>query len=335
MRSIIALAFWCALLAFPALAQPLRGTVEQRTFVDEASGRTVRFTVYLPEGYASGGAHYPVVYHLHGLGGSEAAPSNVYLPRSFEAAQDQGIIGPVIVVFPNGYEDSWWADSANSDKPAESDVVGRLVPYIDATYRTIARRGGRIIQGFSMGGFGATKFYAKFNDLFAACIEYDGAFHSWFTFRILFPATAAEVFDNSSARYDQYSPWYWTNAHADILRDGPPVRMVVGLLGPGNRAFRDHLAARQIPVDYAQTSCGHDLECLLGAQGLASAAFIAAHLEAECPADHTHDGVVNSQDFFAYLTDFFASSDAADFNGDGAVNSQDLFDFLAAFFVAC
>ncbi len=51
------------------------------------------------------------------------------------------------------------------------------------------------------------------------------------------------------------------------------------------------------------------------------------------PSDYNRDGVLNSQDFFEFLSAFF--NEKADFNGDGQTNSQDFFDFLADFFEGC
>jgi hypothetical protein len=56
---------------------------------------------------------------------------------------------------------------------------------------------------------------------------------------------------------------------------------------------------------------------------------------AACPADFNEDGTVNSQDFFDFLTAFFAEDPSADFNMDQVINSQDFFDFLGAFFKGC
>jgi enterochelin esterase-like enzyme len=323
----------------------LQGTVEAHSFFGPVTQRTILYNIYLPPGYAGGAERYPVIYHLHGLTGSQAS-HNVAVPEALEAARAAGVIGPVIIVFPNGYTNSYWADSIDGTKPAETNVAMELVPYIDATYRTLASREFRVIQGFSMGGFGAAKLAAKFPDLFSAAVTYDGALFTWSGMRTLQPQVALEIFGNSESYFNQYSPWSWATANAGVLRTETGWRMIVGALLPQNRQFRDFLTGLAIPRYYAETGCFHDLPCLLDADGNGTAAFFGARFAAAARGDLNCDGLVNNFDIDAFvlaLTDSSAYAaaypdcdvDHGDVNGDGAVNNFDIDPFVACLTGGC
>ena len=75
-----------------------------------------------------------------------------------------------------------------------------------------------------------------------------------------------------------------------------------------------------------------DLKALVAAVG---DAVMTISCTANCPCDWNHNGVLNSQDFFDFLTDFLNFTPASDYNHDSLINSQDLFDFLSCFFTGC
>lgn len=329
-------------LSFAALL----GRVESRTFTGPITGMTVRFSIYLPPGYDAGTTRYPVVYHLHGIGGTHNGQQVSTVPASFEAAAAQNLIGPVIIVFPDGYSDSFWADSIGGDKPAETDVVHQLVPHVDATFRTIADARSRVMQGFSMGGFGATKFAFKFPEVFGMCLEYDGALLTWTNVVAFHPQQAQSIFGNSEAYFDQFSPWFWMNEHRAEIDRGYPTRMMAGALVPGNQVFRNGLVDLNLPVDYTETGCPHTVGCLFTAEGIESAAWIGLRLgRTNCPPDLSGDRLVDDADFVLFAAAYERlSCDAvgmplncpADQSGDGFVDDTDFAMFAQAYnFLIC
>ncbi|MDF1823540.1 MAG: alpha/beta hydrolase-fold protein [Verrucomicrobiales bacterium] len=138
-----------------------------QTFYSKAAGREVGYCLYLPPGYEEGGAvRYPVIYNLHGNGGNEF--------HSFEDVEvlHAGILAgkwpPMMVALPNGGHSTFYKDSHDGKLPIETIFIEEFIPHIDSTYRTIAAREGRCLEGFSMGGRGSLRLAMKYPDLFCS-----------------------------------------------------------------------------------------------------------------------------------------------------------------------
>ena len=125
--------------------------VQRVLFESKAVGRQVSCHIFTPEVYERGKEQrFPVVYWLHGTGGG--LPGVAPVSARFDAAIREGKIPPMLVVFPNGLATSMWCDAKDGSVPMETIVIKELIPHIDTTFRTIAKREGRIVEGFSMGG---------------------------------------------------------------------------------------------------------------------------------------------------------------------------------------
>jgi len=147
--------------------------VTHKTYRSAAMQCDVGYLVYLPPDYDSSGARrYPVIYNLHGAGGDEW--------HGFEEAQllDKGIRSgkwpPMIMVFPNGGRTTYYKDSADGKSLPETTLIRELIPHIDGTYRTIAERKGRAIEGYSMGGRGSTRLAMKYPEMFISLFNQAG-----------------------------------------------------------------------------------------------------------------------------------------------------------------
>ncbi|MCC7407284.1 MAG: alpha/beta hydrolase fold domain-containing protein [Phycisphaeraceae bacterium] len=161
------------------LPDPAPG-VEHHTLHSAAMDKEVGYNIYLPPGYhdpANAEKRYPVVYWLHGSHGNENLAANLLAVALAQAIQ-AGRVPPMIYVFANGGRFSSYMDHPDNEVKSETLIIQELIPHVDATYRTIASREGRGVEGFSMGGAGALKFAFKHPDMFCSAISVAGAFVS-------------------------------------------------------------------------------------------------------------------------------------------------------------
>ena len=127
--------------------------------------------VFLPPGYNQNrGRRYPVVYALHGYSiGAEQWSQEIHVPQTIEGAFAKGA-REMIVVLPDSktvHNGSMYSSSVTTGD-FENYVARDVVTYIDAHYRTIARRESRGLVGHSMGGYGATRIGMKHADVFGS-----------------------------------------------------------------------------------------------------------------------------------------------------------------------
>ncbi|HZT54552.1 MAG TPA: alpha/beta hydrolase-fold protein [Gaiellaceae bacterium] len=154
----------------------LLGAVREGVLRSTALRGLLHFAVYLPPGYASEpGRRYPVVYFLHGLPAPVGAFRGFrFVPRALERLGLRAI-----VVAPQGARDGDpdpeyldWGEGRNW----ETAIASELPAWVDARYRTIRSRRGRVLVGLSAGGYGAFLLALHHLAAFGAVESWSGYF---------------------------------------------------------------------------------------------------------------------------------------------------------------
>ena len=139
------------------------GTVSSRWYESKMLQMRRRVNVYTPAGYENSKKKYPVFYLLHG----NACDENSWLDLG-RAAQildnliAQGKAEPMIVVMTNGnpaqqaapayFGDTYTNANTMPGIAAFPDTFSEVIAFVESNYRTISKKEGRAIAGFSMGG---------------------------------------------------------------------------------------------------------------------------------------------------------------------------------------
>jgi S-formylglutathione hydrolase FrmB len=251
-------------------------------FYSRAAETEVSFHVYAPNAYeAEPDRRLPVVYWLHGSGGGVAGVSR--LSALSGQAVAAGRTPPFLIVFINGLRLGMYVDWANGRAPLETIIVTELVPHIDANWRTIATREGRLLDGFSMGGYGAARLGFRYPDLFRT-VSMMGAGPLQETLERTPRASGVraedllrEVYGGDQERFRAVSPRRHAEENAAILARASRLRLVIGDSDEtfqNNRDFHTHLTRLGIPHDWiVLPGVGHDPMAVLDALGARHWAF--------------------------------------------------------------
>jgi len=149
--------------------------------------------IYLPAGYDESTERYPVVYFLRNheeewFNGGFPGRVGTALKEVADDLMDFGLIGKMILVAPNtgsiagGYAGLGVNMLRPDLAPATGIGTGRfedyiitdLVKFMDRSYRTIADRNHRGIDGFSYGGYSSIMLAMRNPGIFSSAGSYDG-----------------------------------------------------------------------------------------------------------------------------------------------------------------
>ncbi|MGI8506589.1 MAG: alpha/beta hydrolase-fold protein [Solirubrobacteraceae bacterium] len=234
-----------------------QGRLVTVNFHSQALGRQADYFGYLPPSYDPAARRYPVLYLLHGSPGRP----QVYFAIAHLGIRLDNLVAehrmrPMILIFPDGriggstFSDSEWANTQAGNY--ESYVLD-VVRDVDQRFSTIADRGGRVIAGFSAGGYGATNVVLRNLGVFGNLESWSG-YYLQTRHGVFAHATAAQLAANSPLVYvRELGP----QLAAEPLR----AFLFVGRdddVSPQTEPMARALAARGASVSYALYHGGHD-----------------------------------------------------------------------------
>ncbi len=272
----------------PAKAQEF---LTHHSYTSAVMKTEVGYNLYLPPGYDAPGNtnRYPVIYWCHGMNCHESIDQ--FPARLVEQAIREQRIPPLLVVYVSGGSQSFYCDSPDRRWASETTIITELIPHIDATYRTLASRDYRAIQGMSMGGFGSMRLALKHSDLFSSVVAFAGGYVG--IERLLEKERLVHfqnMFGGQADRFWANHPFTLARQNADQVRGRLGIKLLVGSedsLLDANRRMHAALTGAGLPHEYDEVpGIKHDLRRLsewIGSDGLE---FAVKHFASSTAKDH-------------------------------------------------
>lgn len=210
---------------------------------------------------------WPVVYMLHGTTDqplNEVGIRTMYNPAT--RMQEMANQFNVIIVAPL-IGNMYYMDAPEKPEIKAATLIStELTTFIDKNYRTENDRKGRILCGFSMGGYGAVSLLCRFPDIFSVAIQRAGVLNlatdiqdlKWDDVNEHVKALLGNFFSNGE-NYHHYSCFNLVNH----IRHRNDIAFVIevgksDLLYKTNYEFHHWLNELKIPHIYSETEGGHE-----------------------------------------------------------------------------
>ena len=170
-RTIVSL---IAAAAFCFAAVPSQGKIITDSLYSTILHTTVKYNVYLPEGYKDKGEKYPSIYLLHGLSGDHINwEKNSRMHEVADELMASGECRKSVIFMPNaGGKDTHNIQNGYfnvQDWAYEDFFFKEFVPQVEKKYHCIADKEHRAVMGLSMGGGGSTVYCIRHSDMFSSC----------------------------------------------------------------------------------------------------------------------------------------------------------------------
>lgn len=220
-------------------------------FFGDSIGMQTNMTVLLPQD-APGDGPFPVLYLLHGLSDDDTIWTRRTGLERYVAAM------PLVVVMPDGGR-GFYTD-AQQGPDWEKHIMEDVMGFAERFFPVSRERGGRVIGGLSMGGYGAMKLALKYPDRFCSVVAHSSAFD--IRKRLTERDGRAEEF----ARIFGEDPAEGENDVFQLAGDAdrsklPAIRFDCGTedgLLEENRAFHAHLDSLGIEHEYEEFPGAHN-----------------------------------------------------------------------------
>ncbi len=183
LRALLAIVLICSLV-LPATAQVV-GRLDIVTPALELPGfgRPASLRILLPGGYADGERRYPVIYLFDGQNLFDAATAYAGewgVDETLDALREAHGFEAIVVGIDHGgaqraSELSAWPNrdfGSGRFDALLADIVGRIKPWVDASYRTRPGREATAIGGSSLGGLAALYAIHRRPDVFSRALVF-------------------------------------------------------------------------------------------------------------------------------------------------------------------